>query len=131
MFKKLGICALLISLPLTACKQTTVNGPEGKALTIVKPLSTTVDRGGAAKVAIIVERKNISGPVTVEFKRLPKGVSVVDDGGKIEETERTFIIEATDKADLVRDHVATVSLRGPGGMTATEEMRISVVEKKS
>lgn len=120
---------LVISIGLSGCKKTTVVGPNQTKLTLVKPLDTTVKRGGTTKVPIVIERENVSGPVTVEFKKLPDGVSVVDNSSKLDGNERTFVLQARDSADLVSNFASEVTLRGPNGMTATEVFRITVKDK--
>lgn len=131
MTRRLMLCMGVLLLGSSACKESTVQGPADKKLTIVKPSDTSVTRGDTAKVALTVKREHFSDPVTIEFSRLPKGVSIVDDGSKVEGSERTFVMKAADDADLVSNHVATVSARGPDGMTTTVEFEITVKDRKS
>lgn len=119
------------SLLLVGCEKTTVEGPNATKLTLVKPADSTVQRGSTEKVAIVVKRTNFSDPVVVNFTDLPRGVSVTDDGGKIDGGERTFVLTADQNADLVSNHAAKVSASGPSGMTATEVFHITVKERKS
>lgn len=129
MLRRVCVGLLVVAIGVCGCKKTTVVGPNQTKLTLVKPLDTTVKRGGTSKIPIVIQRENISGPVTVEFKKLPKGVTVTDNDGKLEGNERTFVLQASDSADLVSNHSAEVSLRGPGGMTATEVFRVTVTDK--
>jgi hypothetical protein len=128
MIKKMTYC-LVLALAVAGCEKTTVEGPNGKALKLTKPSDTTIIRGDTAKVAVVVARTNFTGPVTANFNNLPNGVSVVDAGGTIEGTERTFVLKASDTADMVGNHAAKISVSGPDGMTATEEFEITVKEK--
>jgi len=123
----LAVSALL----MTGCEKTTVEGPNATKLTLVKPADSTVRRGSTDKVAIIVKRTNFSEPVVINFTDLPKGVSITDDGGKMEGAERTFVLTADENADLVANHAARVSASGPAGITATEVFHITVQERKS
>jgi hypothetical protein len=131
MTRKIALCVVALLLAAPSCKESTVQGPEAKKLTLVKPSNVSVARGDTDKVALTVKRENFTGPVTVQFSKLPTGVSVEDDGGKIEGTERTFVLKATDTAALVSNHVATVSVSGPDGMKVSEEFEITIKEKKS
>lgn len=124
-FTVLGI----VCLAVPACEKTTVEGPQGKKLTLVKPMDSTLKRGATEKVSIAVTRENFTGPVTVRFDQLPKGVTVADGGNEIEGNERTFVFQASDTADLVQNHAATVTISGPNGMSATEQFKITVKEK--
>ncbi len=127
-----AICVLLVSVGLAAfgCERTTVEGPEAQKLTVVKPADTTIERGSTAEVAVAIERENVAGPVTVEFSDLPDGVTVVDETAEIEGEERTFVLQADESAALVGDQIASVTLSGPDGMTATEEFRITVRDRR-
>ena len=129
MLRRCCFALLVVSIGLSGCKKTTVVGPNQTKLSLVKPLDTTVKRGGTAKVPIVIERENVSGPVTVEFKKLPGGVSIVDNSTKLDGNERTFVLQAKDSADLVSNFASEVTLRGPNGMTATEVFRITVKDK--
>ncbi len=121
----LAVSCLLVP----ACKRTTVQGPNAEKLTLVKPSDTSVRRGSTTKVAVSVKRSNVAGPVTVEFDALPKGVQALDSGSAVEGDERTFVLEAAQNADLVNNHLASVTVKGPKGISATEEFRITVREK--
>ena len=128
---KYVIAGMMTACLLAAgCEKTTVEGPNSTKLTLVKPADSTVQRGSTDKVAIVVKRTNFSEPITVSFSDLPDGVSVTDDGGKIEGNERTFVLRADENADLVSDHAAKVSATGPAGITATEVFHITVKEGK-
>lgn len=128
MYKTL-IPGVLVVVFLTGCERTTVEGSAGKKLTVVKPSDVSLVRGSTENVTILVQRDNFTGPVRVQFAQLPGGVSVVDGGNEIEGMERTFVISANDKADLVENHVATVTVSGPEGMSATEQFELTVKEK--
>ena len=129
MLKKLAVCLVVPTLFLIGCEKSTVEGPSGKKLTLVKPADPSVKRGSTEKLAIVVSRANFEGPVTIAFENLPKGVQVVDDGGKVEGNERTFVLTAAPDADLVEKHTANVTAKGPDGMAATEQFKITVVAK--
>lgn len=126
--KLLGV--VLAAFAIAGCERTTVEGTNDKKLTLTKPMDATITRGDTAKVTVAVARSNFEGPVTADFKNLPNGVTVVDDSGKIEGSERTFVLKAAESADMVSNHAALVSVHGPDGMTATEEFEITVKQAK-
>lgn len=129
MFKRALLSLTFATFAIAGCEKTTVEGPNAKSLTLKQPSGTTIQRGNTAKVDVLVTRSNFSGPVTAEFNNLPSGVSLVDAGGKIEGSERTFVLKASPNADMVANHKAKVSIHGPDGMTATEEFEITVKDK--
>ncbi len=129
MLKKMSCLIVIPALFLFGCEKSTVEGPGAKKITLVKPADQSVKRGSTEKVAIVVTRSNFEGPVTIAFENLPKGVHIVDDGGKLEGNERTFVLTAAPDADLVEKHSANVVAKGPDGMAVTEQFRITVQEK--
>lgn len=114
---------------VAGCKETTVEGPSGSKMSLVKPVDFTIHRGATEKESVMVTRPNVNGPVTVRFDDLPKGVTIVDDKLEIEGNKRAFVFKAADSADLVSNHVASVTVTSPDGTSATEKFKISVVEK--
>jgi hypothetical protein len=123
------LCIVLPLALVVGCEKSTVEGPGARKITLVKPADQSVQRGSTEKVAIVVARSNFDGPVTIAFDNLPKGVSVADDGGKLEGNERTFVLTASADADLVDRHAVSVTARGPDGMSVTEQFRLSVQTK--
>ncbi len=77
-------------------------------------------------------RKNFDEPVDVKFDELPTGVEVEERSAKIAKGETTakFILKASDKAKLVENQEAKVTVSGPDGMKATETFKVTVKEKK-
>lgn len=129
MYRKICTVALLTCIASVGCERTTVEGPGDRELTLIKPADTSITRGSTAEVSVMVTRDNIPGAVSVAFERLPDGVTVENEGGVIEGNERTFVLSAAKGADLVKDHMAVVSIRGPDGMTAREEFAITVEDR--
>lgn len=125
-FASMMVCVGLLS---AGCEKTTVQGPAGKSLTLVKPINSTIKQGDNEKVSILVKRSNFSDPVTVTFNNLPSGVSVAGGDNKMEGSERTFVLSATDSAALVENHTASVTVTGPDGMSATEQFSITIRSK--
>lgn len=131
MFKRYAVLMIVATFGIAAagCEKTTVENEKGQKLTIVKPANSTIKRGETEKVSIVVTRDNFTGPVTVKFDKLPNGVTVVGSDNTIESNERTFVLSASSTADLVANHVATVTASGPEGMKATQEFSITIKDK--
>ena len=129
MLRKIPICFVSVCFLAAGCEKTTVEGPAGKKLTLVKPMDSKIVRGSTEKVSIVVTRQNFDAPVMVRFENLPKGVKGAEGANEIEGNERTFVLTASADADLVKDHTAMVTVSGPDGMSATEQFKITVQEK--
>jgi hypothetical protein len=125
-------CAAVLALLLVAvgCEKTSVEGPTGKKLTLLQPTSQTMKRGATNTIDIAVTRSNFSDSVGVKFTDLPKGTTVVEDK-KIDSDKNigTYTLHSAPDAALVANHVAKVTVEGPGGMTATETFKITVNDK--
>jgi len=129
MMRNLTICLVSVCFLGAGCEKTTVEGPAGKKLTLVKPMDSKIVRGSTEKVSVVVTRQNFDAPVMVSFRDLPKGIKVAEGANEIEGNERTFVLTASDDADLVKDHTAMVTVTGPDGMSATEQFKITVQQK--
>jgi hypothetical protein len=128
--------ALLTSVALAVivwggCKQSTVEGPSGKKLTLTKPADQTLKRGEPNQVKVSINRDNFRDAVTITFEDLPAGVQVQDKEKKIapEENSATFTMQADAKAEMVTNHNVKVIATGPDGMKVTEVFKISVKDK--
>jgi hypothetical protein len=74
---------------LCGCGQTgTVEGPEGKKLTLRAPADTTIKQGDSKDVTVLIARTKFDAPVDVKIDDLPKGV-------KADETKKTIEKGAT------------------------------------
>lgn len=125
-------CASVLALLLVAlgCEKTTVQGTNGKKLTLLQPTSQTMKRGETNSISITVTRSNFGDAVGVKFANLPKGVHVIEDK-KIgaDQNIGTYTLHSAPDADLVTNHVARVTVEGPEGMTATETFEITIKDK--
>ena len=116
---------------LAGCGKTVaVEGQSGAKLSLNKPGSVTLHRGDMSKLDINIERKNLTGDVTVRFDKLPKGVDVVDASNQLAGDKATYTLRASDSADLVENYAAEVTATGPGGIAVTQPVTISVKEKR-
>ena len=117
------------SLIVTGCNRTTVQGPGNTALTVEAPAApVVVKRGNMQTVEVSIVREGFSDPVKVDLTDLPRGVTARQPARSIETNKATFILDASDKADLVANHRAKVTAVGPDGATATQYVSIVVTE---
>lgn len=126
--------ALAIAMGLAlGCGKTTVEGPDGKKLTIVKPADQTVARGDTNGVQVMISRGNFRDPVSIKFENLPEGIKVQDKDLKIAagDNSATFTLKADENAALVANHEVKVIVTGPNNMQATETFKITVKDKTS
>lgn len=120
-------CALAL-IVVAGCKQTSVEGPGGKKLTLMKPADQTLTKGTPNQVMITINRDNFRDEVSVSFDNLPQGVTVQDKDKKIANGDSTasFTLLADANAALVQNHEVRVTVTGPDNMKATEVFRLSV-----
>ncbi len=120
--------ATLATIALVGCAKTaSVDASGGGKLTLDKPATVTLHRGGMAKADIKIGRQDFPGDVSVRFTNLPKGVDVVDETSKIVGDRGSFTLRAAETADLVDNFVADVTATGGAkGVSVSEPMNISV-----
>ena len=123
--------AFLTALTPGCNKESSVQGPAGKQLTLEKPASVTLKQGDMTEVKITIQRGNLQEPVTVSFDKLPAGVTVVDADKKIVGKEASYVLKAEDSAAIVSDHHAKVTAEGPDGIAVSQTLVITIGEKSS
>lgn len=123
--------ALLVTIGLAGCAQTTVEGPGDKKLTLLRPADQQMQRGETNQVMIVINRENFRDGVKVRFDDLPAGVRVQDKDAEIAagQTTATFTLAADAKATLVNNHKVTVTAAGPNGMKAVENFQLTIKDK--
>jgi hypothetical protein len=116
---------------MSGCAKTTVEGSNGKKLTLVQPANQTVARGSSTEITVKIAREKFTDPVSVSFDKLPLGVEVTDSDKKIaaDATTAEFTLKAGDKADLVSNQEVKVTVSGPDGMKASEPFKLTVKDK--
>src|SRR5262245_12541868 len=131
-FASLLTTAAAAMLLIVGCQKSTVEGPSGKKLTIVKPADQTVKRGDTNQVTVAIGRDNFKDAVAIQFDNLPNGVSVEEKEKKIPGDDKvaTFTLKADPEAALVSNHEAKVTAVGPDGMKVTESFKITVKDNK-
>ena len=120
---------LIAVIALAGCKETTVRGPSGQKLTVVKPAGVSLRRGQTETVTIDLRRENFTDDVKVSIKDLPSGVEAVDSPAKTTGDSVKIVLRAKDSAALVKNHQAKVNAEGPEGIRATEMLAVSVNDK--
>ncbi len=124
MFSAVALGALLVS---GCSKPASVQGEGTRKLSLDKPGSMTIERGGLAKAGIKIRRQDVAGEVSIAFTNLPKGVELVEAGKRIVGDEGSYTFRASDTADLVENHVADVTASaGPGDIAVAQPFTISV-----
>jgi hypothetical protein len=113
---------------LAGCgEQASVAGESGARLTLEKPASVTLRRGGMTKAEVRIGRRDLAGEVAVRFSNLPKGVDVVDADSRIVGDHGSYTLRASADADLVEKHAAEVTVTGgPGNISVTQSIDIDV-----
>jgi hypothetical protein len=105
------VLTVLAMLSAVGCQsEDTVEGTQGRALTLTAPEPVTLRRGEIVSVPLTIERTDLDQEVSVSFSQLPDGVSVVDEDKNIVGTEGTYRLQADDDADLVANHRAQVTV---------------------
>jgi len=129
--RRLLFTALASLVAMAGCQKTTVEGPEGKKLTVIKPVDQTIKQGEADKVMVKISRANFRDAVTVRFEELPAGVKVQDKDAKIAagDSTATFTLQAEPNAPPVDKHQAVVTVEGPDGMKASERFQVTIKTK--
>lgn len=116
------------TLAVAGCsKPASVQGEGTRKLSLDKPGSMTIERGGLAKAGIKIRRQDVTGDVTIAFSNLPKGVEVVESDKRIVGDEGSYTFRASETADLVENHVADVTASAnPGSIAVAQPFTISV-----
>ena len=129
------VFVLAVAFSLSGCKretgsESTVSGQGGAQLTIHQPDAVTLMRGGAAKVHVIIDRRNVTDPVAITFQNLPTGVTVVPADAKIVDTEGDYTLQAAADAQLVAGDHVLLTASAPSGASATVDLIVTVKEKQ-
>ncbi len=124
-FTVLALGAILMML-VAGCQQSTVRGPQGKALTLTVPATVTIDRGQTQVIEVGLARTDFTSPVRLSLTNLPHGVTARESSKTVETTMATFVIQAANDAALVTNQAVSVRAQGPDGMATTEQFRLTV-----
>lgn len=123
--------ALAAALSLSAaagCHSTTVSGPAGESLTATTPRSMVIRRGESAPLLVGIQQERRTGPVSVAIDNLPRGVASDVTSQRVETTSATFILSASNSADLVASQAVKVTVASADGRSATQYVDLTVRE---
>ena len=133
--------AFVLALALGACSssdrtifqsrsdESTVRGPNGERLGVVRPHDQDIARGETETVTVHLKRDNIAGPIMVTIDGLPAGVEAVDAPRSTETDKVEIVLRAMPNADLVSGQRVMVTAEGPNAIRATESFKLTVKEK--
>ncbi|HYC78136.1 MAG TPA: hypothetical protein VEI02_10965 [Planctomycetota bacterium] len=116
------------ALFVAACSSTTESNDRGASLTLVEPGDQTLERGETNQIMVAINRDNFSGPVTIRFENLPRGVTVVEPNPTIPAGERVkrFTLRADVDAAVVENHRVVIRADGADGLMVTEAFNVTV-----
>jgi hypothetical protein len=133
MMKRLALLSITAAafLVVVGCEKTTVQGKEGKALTLTAPSNQSIEQGKDNQVKISITRTKFSDPVTIKFENLPSGVKCTDADPRIasDSTSANFTLHADANAPPVDSHAVTAIAEGPDGMHARQNFKVTVKAK--
>lgn len=124
--------AILGITALTSCDaaSSTVSGPSGRKLSLVKPADQSVRQGDAEKFAVVIVRQKFDEAVELVVADLPKGVSIaggkslIIPAGAVKLDSMTLVADAD--AAVVKDHRVSLTAKGPDGISVTEFFTVTV-----
>lgn len=133
--RKFFVLSTMLAVTLfgfVGCQKTTVEGKDGKKLTLTKPTDTSINRGSTDPVKVSISREKFTDPVEVTFTGLPDGIHVQDPSKKItqDESAETYTLKADNDAKLVENQEVTVTAKGPDQLGASEKFKLTVKDKK-
>ena len=109
------------ALILTGCNMSSTTAPatnpakpeQTRELTVTSPGEQDVARNGTEKFSVRIDRDNFAGPVAVEIKNLPDGVSVVTPELTIPAGKDSVdvTVKASPEAKVVKDHKVQIVVR--------------------
>lgn len=122
-FKTRALGALLAAgaLALAGCNRTTTTAPandpakpeQTRRLSVTSPGEQDVARNGTEKFTVRVDRDNFAGPLQVEIRNLPAGVSVVTPDLTIPAGQDSLevSVKAVPDAKVVTDHKVQIAVK--------------------
>ncbi len=125
--RSLALSLVLAGL-VAGCASTTATGPQGEALTLMRPVDQSLRRGETNKVSVYVRRDRFAGPVTFKIDQLPGGLEVVEKELRAEPGKdfAEFTLHAKPDADLVAGHAVRVTASGGEALAAVEWFHVTV-----
>jgi hypothetical protein len=120
------VAAALLSLLAVGCnKQAEAGGRQGTMLALNDPSDQTITQGASNPISISVDRHGFADAVQVSFSNLPTGVRVQESAIPAGDSKRDFVLVAAPDAQIVNNHIVTVTARGSGAApTQTFELTV-------
>jgi hypothetical protein len=127
----LSTLALVVACERNGKDNSTVEGTQGRKLTLERPDDVEIERGETADITIKIKRENVQDTVSVTFAGLPEGVSVINADKSIVGDEAEFRLQADASAALVENHQAKVTVKAvDADIATTQTFRITVEENE-
>lgn len=125
---------------LSGCNQGTSTAPPtapgqpagaARKLTVRALYEHKAHRDGTDELTVGVDRDNFTGPITIELRDLPAGVSLATTDMSIPagKDSLTVTVKATPDAPLVDDHVVRVAAKAADMPEASTTFKLDVLPK--
>lgn len=134
------VCGLFAAVGCN--KETTTSAPSRDAskpntprkLSVTSPGSQTVTQDRTDELTVSIDRDGFSGPVTIELKNLPKGVTVETKDLTLpaDKNSLTVTVKAAPDAPAVVDHLVSVTAKAKDQSDlpeATTDFKLTVKTK--
>ncbi|HEX6886338.1 MAG TPA: hypothetical protein VF530_23385 [Planctomycetota bacterium] len=100
---------------VASCGETNVSKAVGKSLRLTAPTDQDVTQGNTEVFKVKVDRNDFGGPISLEFSKLPNGVTITGDKNiPAGYDNREFSITAKDSAMVEEEHPVSVTAQGDG-----------------
>jgi len=105
---------------------------EIRKLTVKAPGTQNVTRDMTTEFSVSVDRDNFAGPIDIELRDLPKGVSIVTKEMTIPagKDSLTVTVKAAPDAPVVENHVVKVAAKAKDMPEAVTDFKLDVKAKK-
>jgi hypothetical protein len=110
------------------CRESQVYGPGGSSVTSVTTRAMNIRRGEQKALAVDIDRRDFSGPVTVSIWQLPRGVTVDQSSVKTDADQASFVLKAAPDAGLVENQAVGITIESPDGRRASHYVNVTVTE---
>ena len=126
MLNRIVAVGLIALAAVFACNKATDADAKGRKLTLMIKADQTIAPGATDSVLVTISRTDFTGAVDIDFSDLPKGVTVSNPGLiGIDDSTKSFTLQAAPTAPLVNDQRVTVKAKG-GGLSVSEGFSLTV-----
>jgi hypothetical protein len=139
--KKLALLAVVgVMGGLVGCKEGSSSAPptnpgakgaSARKLTVKSPGMQTITQDKTDEMTVGIDRDSFTGPIAIEVRNLPAGVSVATQQLTIpaDQSSVTVTLKADPTADPVSDHVVTLAAKADGMPEAVTDFKLTVKAK--